>query len=204
MYRVILKKFWMVTLWVFYPIAALSAAPSNSPDAKLEFVVKSAIDAFYSAENDALTIEDKYKKVVQVIESNYDITILIRRAIGRNWSRMNSTQQGEIVALIKELVLRTYADGFTGKSRPIVNFLEAVEVSDIRIEIPSVINLDNQKFYVLYRLGLTRKGWQIYDIVVEGISIVSNYRQQFEDHFRRGTSEELIKKLENMVKEGAL
>lgn len=204
MYRVILKKFWIVTLWVFYSIAALSAAPSNSPDAKLEFVVKSAIDAFYSAENDALTIEDKYKKVVQVIESNYDITILIRRAIGRNWSRMNSTQQGEIVALIKELVLRTYADGFTGKSRPIVNFLEAVEVSDKRIEIPSVINLDNQKFYVLYRLGLTRKGWQIYDIVVEGISIVSNYRQQFEDHFRRGTSEELIKKLENMVKEGAL
>lgn len=204
MYRVILKKFWIVTLWVFYSIAALSAAPSNSPDAKLEFVVKSAIDAFYSAENGALTIEDKYKKVVQVIESNYDITILIRRAIGRNWSRMNSTQQGEIVALIKELVLRTYADGFTGKSRPIVNFLEAVEVSDKRIEIPSVINLDNQKFYVLYRLGLTRKGWQIYDIVVEGISIVSNYRQQFEDHFRRGTSEELIKKLENMVKEGAL
>ncbi|MCH2036110.1 MAG: ABC transporter substrate-binding protein [Puniceicoccaceae bacterium] len=189
---------------MFYPIAALSAAPSNSPDVKLEFVVKSAIDAFYSAENDALTIEDKYKKVVQVIESNYDITILIRRAIGRNWSRMNSTQQGEIVALIKELVLRTYADGFTGKARPIVNFLEAVEVSDKRIEIPSVINLDNQKFYVLYRLGLTRKGWQIYDIVVEGISIVSNYRQQFEDHFRRGTSEELIKKLEKMVKEGAL
>ena len=66
------------------------------------------------------------------------------------------------------------------------------------------MKLDNQKFYVLYRLGLTRTGWQIYDIVVEGISIVSNYRQQFADHFRRGTPEELIKKLENMVVGGAL
>ncbi len=66
------------------------------------------------------------------------------------------------------------------------------------------MNLEDQKFYVLYRLGLTRTGWQIYDIVIEGISIVSNYRQQFVDHFRRGTPEELIKKLENLVKEGAL
>jgi len=202
--RVILIGYWLIALLAFSPATAISAPSSPSPDAKLQFVVESAIDAFFSNENSVLPIEDKYRKVVQVIESNYDMTVLIRRAIGRSWSRMNSTQQEQIVALIKELVLRTYADGFTGTVRPSVNFLDAVEVSNKRIEVPSVINLEDQKFYVLYRLGLTRTGWQIYDIVIEGISIVSNYRQQFIDHFRRGTPEELIKKLENLVKEGAL
>ncbi len=202
--RVILIGCWLIALWGFLPATAISAPPSPSPDVKLQFVVESAIDVFYSNENSMLSIEDKYKKAVQVIESNYDMTVLIRRAIGRSWSRMNSTQQEQVVSLIKELVLRSYADGFTGTVRPSVNFLDAVEVSNKRIEVPSVMSLEDQKFYVLYRLGFTRTGWQIYDIVIEGISIVSNYRQQFADHFRRGTPEELIKKLENLVKEGAL
>jgi phospholipid transport system substrate-binding protein len=44
----------------------------------------------------------------------------------------------------------------------------------------------------------------MYDIVAEGISIVANYRQQFDDHFRRGTAAELIQKLEELLKEGTL
>lgn len=202
--RIIYIGYYWIALCVFSPVSVMSAPLSPPPAAKLKFVVESAIDAFYSTEYGLLPIEDKHKKVSDVIESNYDMTILIRRAVGRNWSLMNSAQQEKIVALIKVLVLRTYADGLTGTVRPSVDFLDAVEVSDKRIEVPSIMKLDNQKFYVLYRLGLTRTGWQIYDIVVEGISIVSNYRQQFADHFRRGTTEELIKKLENMVIEGAL
>lgn len=202
--KIIYIGYYWIALCVFSPVSVMSAPLSPPPAAKLKFVVESAIDAFYSTEYGLLPIEDKHKKVSDVIESNYDMTILIRRAVGRNWSLMNSAQQEKIVALIKVLVLRTYADGLTGTVRPSVDFLDAVEVSDKRIEVPSIMKLDNQKFYVLYRLGLTRTGWQIYDIVVEGISIVSNYRQQFADHFRRGTTEELIKKLENMVIEGAL
>ncbi|MEC8329949.1 MAG: ABC transporter substrate-binding protein [Verrucomicrobiota bacterium] len=202
--RIIYIGYYWIALCVFSPVPVMSAPLSPPPAAKLKFVVESAIDAFYSTEYGLLPIEDKHKKVSDVIESNYDMTILIRRAVGRNWSLMNSAQQEKIVALIKVLVLRTYADGLTGTVRPSVDFLDAVEVSDKRIEVPSIMKLDNQKFYVLYRLGLTRTGWQIYDIVVEGISIVSNYRQQFADHFRRGTTEELIKKLESMVIEGAL
>ena len=202
--RIIYIGYYWIALCVFSLVSVMSAPLSPPPAAKLKFVVESAIDAFYSTEYGLLPIEDKHKKVSDVIESNYDMTILIRRAVGRNWSLMNSAQQEKIVALIKVLVLRTYADGLTGTVRPSVDFLDAVEVSDKRIEVPSIMKLDNQKFYVLYRLGLTRTGWQIYDIVVEGISIVSNYRQQFADHFRRGTTEELIKKLENMVIEGAL
>ena len=202
--RIIYIGYYWIALCVFLPDLVISAPLSPPPAAKLKFVVESAIDAFYSTEYGLLPIEDKHKKVSDVIESNYDMTILIRRAVGRNWSLMNSAQQEKIVALIKVLVLRTYADGLTGTVRPSVDFLDAVEVSDKRIEVPSIMKLDNQKFYVLYRLGLTRTGWQIYDIVVEGISIVSNYRRQFTDHYRRGTTAELIKKLESMVRERSL
>jgi phospholipid transport system substrate-binding protein len=49
-----------------------------------------------------------------------------------------------------------------------------------------------------------KTGWQIYDIVAEDISIVSNYRQQFDDHFRKGNGAQLIEKLEKLLKQEEL
>ena len=60
------------------------------------------------------------------------------------------------------------------------------------MEIPSTIKLGETVYSVLYRLGRMRSGWQIYDIVAEDISVVSNYRQQIDDHFRKGNGRELI------------
>ncbi|MEC7487684.1 MAG: ABC transporter substrate-binding protein, partial [Verrucomicrobiota bacterium] len=140
--RIIYIGYYWIALCVFSPVPVMSAPLSPPPAAKLKFVVESAIDAFYSTEYGLLPIEDKHKKVSDVIESNYDMTILIRRAVGRNWSLMNSAQQEKIVALIKVLVLRTYTVGLTGTVRPSVDFLDAVEVSDKRIEVPSIMKLD--------------------------------------------------------------
>ena len=57
---------------------------------------------------------------------------------------------------------------------------------------------------MVYRLGRLQSGWQIYDIVGEDISMVSNYRQQFDDHFRKGNGQQLIEKLEDLLNEGEL
>ena len=68
------------------------------------------------------------------------------------------------------------------------------------MEIKSTVLLGEQTFYILFRLGRMRSGWQIYDIVAEGsISVVSNYRQQFDDHFRKGSGAELITRLEDLL-----
>ncbi|MEZ7843721.1 MAG: ABC transporter substrate-binding protein, partial [Opitutales bacterium] len=80
-----------------------------------------------------------------------------------------------------------------------------IEVTSKRIEVPVVISFPSGKtFNVLYRLGLLKTGWQIYDIVAEDISIVSNYRQQFDDHFRKGNGAQLIEKLEKLLKQEEL
>jgi ABC-type transporter MlaC component len=76
---------------------------------------------------------------------------------------------------------------------------EVIPVSDKRIEIPSKVQLDDKTYNVLYRLGKMKSGWEIYDIVAEDISVVSNYRDQIDDHFRKGTAAELITKLENLL-----
>ena len=104
-----------------------------------------------------------------------------------------------MVELVKQLVVKAYVDGMKDQSRPEITFGEVIEITDKRMEIPSTVDLGDKKVNVLYRLGRMRSGWQIYDVVAEDISVVSNYRQQIDDHFRKGDAEELINKLKELL-----
>ncbi|MBC8189476.1 MAG: ABC transporter substrate-binding protein, partial [Puniceicoccaceae bacterium] len=166
---------------------------------KLQSTIDAALDVIYSDCCSELTVEDKQAKVRQRIEANYDLDVIIRRAIGRNWQLMKTSEQETVLELVKKLVLKAYVDGLEGKSRPEVTLGDVTTISDTRIEIISTINLDGKTYFVLYRLGRMASGWQIYDIVAENISVVSNYRQQIDDHFRKGNAAELIARLEELL-----
>lgn len=167
---------------------------------KLEGTVVAALDIVYGESTSQLSLDEKQAKVRQVIESNYDLDVVIRRAIGRNWTKLKESEQGQVMDLVKQLVVKAYVKGLDGKDRPVVTFGDVVEVTEKRLEVPSQIALDHKMYNVLYRMGRMESGWQIYDIVAEDISVVSNYRQQFDDHFRKGNGAELITKLEELLK----
>ncbi len=175
-----------------------------TPAEKLSNTVAAALDVVYGECCEQATLEDKQEQVRNLIESNYDLTVLIRRAIGRNWNLMNSNEQAQVVDLVKRLVVKAYVKGMDGKARPVVTFGETVEISDKRLEVPSTVLLDEKPVRVLYRLGRMESGWQIYDIVAEDISVVSNFRQQFDDHFRKGNGAGLITKLEELLQKDDL
>jgi len=166
---------------------------------KLQSTIDAALDVIYSDCCSELTVEDKQAMVRERIEANYDLDVIIRRAIGRNWQLMKTSEQETVLELVKKLVLKAYVDGLEGKSRPEVTLGDVTTISDTRIEIISTINLDGKTYFVLYRLGRMASGWQIYDIVAENISVVSNYRQQIDDHFRKGNAAELIARLEELL-----
>jgi phospholipid transport system substrate-binding protein len=104
--------------------------------------------------------------------------------------------------LIKQLIVKSFVEGMEGIARPTLDCGAVIEVTSKRIEVPVFIRFSSGKtLNVLYRLGRLKTGWQIYDIVAEDISIVSNYRQQFDDHFRKGNGAQLIEKLEKLLKQ---
>lgn len=172
---------------------------ASEPEDTLKVTVESTLDVMYSEEFQSLSVEEKQAKIRAAIEGNYDLNVIIRRTIGKNWDRLDVAQQEQVLELVKQLVLKAYVDGLDGLARPEVVFGKVVKVSDKRIEIDSRIIAGDKTFYVLYRLRRMDDGWQIYDIVAENISVVSNYRQQIDDHFRKGTGAELITRLEELL-----
>ena len=170
---------------------------------KLQITIEATLDVLYGTED--LSFDKKQEKVRTILEGNYDLDVMIRRAIGRNWRLMSESEQLRVLELVRQLVLKAYIKALEGKDRPVVNLGEVVQISDKRMEIESTVLLGEQNFYILYRLGRLRSGWQIYDIVAESsISVVSNYRQQFDDHFRKGSGAELITRLEELLQQDGI
>lgn len=179
-------------------------AVGNEERDKLENAITKALNVLYGDRCTHLSLEEKQAKVRESLEADYDLDVLIRRIIGRNWRILSETEQKQVLELVKQLVVKAFVNGLAGEIRPEVEMGKAILIADNRLEVESTVALNESTFYVTYRLGRMSSGWQIYDIVAENISVVSNYRQQIDDHFRKRTSAELITRLESMLKNNDL
>ena len=178
-------------------VASVSAQEAQKE--KLQGMIDATLDVIYSQTYASLSANEKQLKVRQKLESSYDLDVMIRYAIGKNWRRMNEQEQLEVLELVKQLVLKAYVIGLEGKDRPTVTFGELTEIGKARIEIESTMVLDAKTYYILYRLRQMDSGWQIYDIVAENVSMSSNYRGQIDDHFRKGSAADLIARLKDLL-----
>lgn len=179
--------------------AGSSVLAAESPREQLQATIDAALDVIYSDSSKTLSEDEKRDKVRAIVEANYDFDVIIRRAIGRNWRLMGEGEQARVLELVKRLVIKAYVKGMEGKVRPEITLGDVVRISDKRMEIQSSVDLDGKTYYVVYRLGRMASGWQIYDIVAENVSVVSNYREQIDDHFRRGSGAELVTRLEELL-----
>ena len=178
-------------------VASVSAQEAQKE--KLQGMIDATLDVIYSESYASLSANEKQLKVRQKLESSYDLDVMIRYAIGKNWRRMNEQEQLEVLELVKQLVIKAYVMGLEGKDRPSITLGELTEIGKARIEIESTMVLDTKTYYILYRLRQMDSGWQIYDIVAENVSMSSNYRGQIDDHFRKGSATDLIARLKDLL-----
>ena len=180
----------------------LSAFPvSVDPAPRLERSVESVLDLLYpepSAGTEQSTIQLE-QIILAELSAQYNLDIIIRRSLGRNWNKIDSVHRSKILELIKQLVVRAYVEGMKGRSRPSVQFEATEFLSNKRSEVPTQVNFDEFKVSLNYRLGWTEGRWEIFDLVIEGISIAVNYRNQFDAFFTNSDSLALIQKLESLI-----
>ena len=176
-------------------LISLPLSGQEKPEEKLQATVEAVIDVMYQAD-DSVSLEDLRNQVLEVLEQSFSFDVLVRRTLGRNWARLNEDQQKQIIDLATELMIHTYTKEFQTGAKPTVTFKKPLELSANKIEISSVLSLPDNKINLSYRLARLESGWQVYDLIVEGVSIVSNYRKQFDAHFLKKGGDELIDQLE--------
>ena len=120
---------------------------------------------------------------------------MAKRALGRHWAGRTPTEQQEFVALFRELLERAYVakiERYAGEPVAYVGEVADGEVTTVRTKITTRQNQDVPIDYRMFRDG---ERWRVYDVLIESISLVNNYRTQFDGIIKTSSYEELVKRL---------
>jgi phospholipid transport system substrate-binding protein len=132
------------------------------------------------------------------LEKYLSFAAMTRRAVGPGWRQFTKDQQDKATTLFTTLVIRTYSSKFTPGEHPVFTYKTATEPAPGRVEVPTTLLYQGSRYSVIYRLEAS-EGWRITDIVIEGVSLIANYRSQFDAQFKKGGAPAVISALSQSV-----
>jgi phospholipid transport system substrate-binding protein len=137
---------------------------------------------------------ERREKLRQVVLPRFDFAEMAKRALGNNWNRYPDKQQ-EFVTAFKQLLEETYADQIEAAGSDKVVYLNERTEKDYAEVATKVISTKGEETPMTYKLHPVDSDWKVFDIVVENISIVNNYRSQFNRVLSNSSLDELIKRI---------
>ncbi len=138
-----------------------------------------------------------YPLVEDTVVPHFDFRRMSQSALGRFWRKASEEQKEAVTNEFRQLLVRTYATALLGYSGQTIQYLRVqYRQGDDRVMIPTrVAAPDAPSIPVNYRLRLNGDVWKVYDVVIDGVSLITNYRSQFATEVRRGGIDGLISSL---------
>ena len=179
--------------------AAAAAAPS--PQDVVDYTSTKVVSIL---SNGTLSSDEKRKQIEDIVYEQVDFETLSRLVLGQNWKHLSAEQQREFVQEFRKHLSVTYGrniDSYKNERVQIVGGREEAR-GDYTVLSRIVRGDGTQDIVVDYRLRQREGQWRIIDIIVEGISLVSNFRSQFQDIIAQGGPQKLIDLLREKNQKG--
>jgi phospholipid transport system substrate-binding protein len=185
---------------------AIGRVPEASAGGPATDQIKSTV------ENALLVLRDpKFKPVTktnerrnllkQILFARFDFTEMARRALGAHWRRRTPEEQQEFVRLFTELLERAYADTIESYSDEKILYVGEKLDGNYAEVTSKIVTGNGQEFSIGYKTQSVGGEWKVYDVVVENISMVNNFRSQFNRVINKASYEELIRRLKSRQSE---
>ncbi len=192
-----------VAMWL--AVAALPAFAQEAPDVLLKRV---ASDVMQIVKTDPKVQAGDQQRIREVIETkllpNFDFDRMTALAMGRNWAKATPEQQKVLVDQFRALLVRTYSGALsqyrdqTMEYKPLRADPGATDVT-VKTE---VVRSGQAPVQIDYSMTKTPTGWKAYDVIVGGVSLVTNYRDEFNEQVKSGGVDGLIKTLSDKNSKG--
>lgn len=199
-------------LAVFLTLCALSAlltatalaAPQSPARQALETAITGILEDIKSpAYANPATRASMRGRIETDVRKIFDFDEFASRTAGANWRSFTPEQKKAFSNAFADLLLSTYLekiDGYNGEK--ILYTGEVSSPSGDRVEVQTDLKLnDGKTIPVAYRMLSKQGDWRVYDVLVEGISLVKNYRTQFQDILSKGTPDQLIARVQDKARE---
>lgn len=183
----------VVLIW----LVVLAAAPqgSESPTEAVRGTVTRVISILEDpALKDPAKLMPRRHMLEEVIAGRFDYAEMSKRALAAYWTPLTEAQRVEFVDLFKSFLSDRYADKIEGYSGEQVLYLSE-RIEGTYAEVRTELHSSKVEIPMDYRLFMKEGRWYAYDIIVDGVSLVKNYRSQFQKIIRESSYQELVKKL---------
>jgi phospholipid transport system substrate-binding protein len=178
---------------------AMAEGASIGPD---ELIKQTSEKVLKTLEDNKQTYQNNpdkiYELVNEIILPHLDFRAMSKLALGKNWREANEQQQERFVEAFKTMLVRTYSKSLTEYTGQQIEFLpyRPPEEGKRTVEVKTQIRQDNgPSIPIDYRLRIKDDIWKVYDIKIDGISLVTNYRNSFASDIRKVGMDGLIDKL---------
>jgi phospholipid transport system substrate-binding protein len=142
----------------------------------------------------------KTEKLEAIYEQMFDEVELSRRALGGNWTKLNTTQQKEFIQLYRQVLEKAYIDKILSYTNEKIVFPKENMLASNQAEVQTKVITSSKEIPIFYRVILKNGVWKVYDVVIENVSLVQNYRSQFNDILSKNTPDQLLEILRKKVK----
>ena len=143
----------------------------------------------------------KKEKLRPIYERMFDDVELSRRTLARNWNSLNAAQRQEFVRLFREVLEKAYIDKILSYTNEKIVFDRESTLADNQVEVQTRVVTASKEIPIAYRMILKNGTWKVYDVVIENVSLILNYRTQFNEILAKNPPEHLLATLRQKVKE---
>ena len=180
---------------IFATLLAVTAQAQETPDVLIKQVTEDVLEI---VRNDKDIQAGNTQKAIDLVDKkvlpHFDFLHMTALALGKDWRKATSQQQQQLTAEFKTLLVRTYSNALTGyKNQKVVYKPFKMNAGETDVLVRTEVLQPGSKAVQLdYSLEKKESGWKVYDVTVAGISLVTNYRDQFAQEVRNGGVDGLI------------
>ena len=193
------KQLVMLSVLIFFVLSIPVYA--GVPMTTVEATVNRVLDVLRDSKLKSPAAKEKKKEKLRIIYKDmFDEIEFSKRTLTRNWNKLNPSQRVEFVNLFEQVLEKSYIDKILDYSDEKIDFYKESMLSENQAEIQTRIITSSKEIPIFYRMILKDGKWKVYDVVVENVSLVQNYRTQFNDILVKDTPEQLLEILRKKVK----
>ena len=176
---------------VFVPVVPGSGTAAT-PTEEVEATVRSVLNILRQHP------ASETKELEQAIGQRFGFEEMAKRSLGSHWRDLTPQQQQQFVRLFTDLLKDTYVDEIKAYNNEKVIFTGERRDGAYAVVQSRIVPKDGPPISVDYRLQLTGDEWKVYDVIIENVSLVNNYRSQFNRVLVNGSFEELIRRMKRI------
>ena len=169
----------------------------TSDENEAQALLKTKLDAAIAVlQKKDLDQQKKYEQLVEIVKPMFDFHLMAKLSLGRKyWPGLSEEKKDKFTDLFIKRLRASYLEKISLYTDEKVFFKTPVQ-NKRKVRIPTEIISNNNRISMIYKLYKSKKDWKIYDLEVEGVSIISTYRSQFDQVLSKGTIDELLQRLE--------